>query len=90
VDRQQERVKREEKEQTPSHFKETCQTKPTYSINPSISLANFNLGEDLDGNLDRSISTTDLVSWSLQIARGNDYLVSKKVLSNKYLYLHLP
>ncbi|XP_046640460.1 mast/stem cell growth factor receptor Kit-like isoform X4 [Daphnia pulicaria] len=41
---------------------------------------NFNLEEELDGNLDRSISTTNLISWSFQIARGMDYLVSKKVL----------
>ncbi|KAI9557942.1 hypothetical protein GHT06_014694 [Daphnia sinensis] len=29
---------------------------------------------------DKSISTRDLISWAFQIARGMDYLVSKKVL----------
>ena len=31
-------------------------------------------------NHHRAISTRDLISWSLQIARGMDFLVSKKVL----------
>ncbi|XP_046459913.1 mast/stem cell growth factor receptor Kit-like isoform X2 [Daphnia pulex] len=44
-----------------------------------LDVSNSNL-QDLDGNLDRPMSTTDLISWSFQIARGMDYLVSKKVL----------
>ena len=47
-------------------------------MNSPFSLADWKL-QDLDGNLDRPISTTDLVSWSFQIVRGMDYLVSKKV-----------
>ena len=34
---------------------------------------------NLDVDFNRPISTTDLISWSFQIARGMDYLVSKKV-----------
>ena len=34
---------------------------------------------NLDADFNRPISTTDLISWSFQIARGMDYLVSKKV-----------
>ncbi|XP_046459939.1 mast/stem cell growth factor receptor Kit-like isoform X2 [Daphnia pulex] len=44
-----------------------------------LDIENSNL-QDLDVNFDRPISTTDLISWSFQIARGMDYLVSKKVL----------
>ncbi|EFX69023.1 hypothetical protein DAPPUDRAFT_130102 [Daphnia pulex] len=33
-----------------------------------------------DATLIRSVSTRDLISWSFQIARGMDYLASKKVL----------
>jgi hypothetical protein len=47
-------------------------------MNSPVYLADSNL-QDPDGNFDRSISTTDLISWSFQIARGMDYLVSKKV-----------
>ncbi|EFX72926.1 hypothetical protein DAPPUDRAFT_58353 [Daphnia pulex] len=36
--------------------------------------------QDPDVTLTRSISTRDLISWSYQIARGMDYLASKKVL----------
>ncbi|XP_046645651.1 vascular endothelial growth factor receptor 1-like [Daphnia pulicaria] len=33
-----------------------------------------------DGTLNKIISTRDLISWSFQVARGMDYLSSKKVL----------
>ncbi|XP_046456457.1 vascular endothelial growth factor receptor 1-like isoform X2 [Daphnia pulex] len=36
--------------------------------------------QDPDATLIRSVSTRDLISWSFQIARGMDYLASKKVL----------
>ena len=35
--------------------------------------------QDPDATLIRSVSTRDLISWSFQIARGMDYLASKKV-----------
>ena len=40
---------------------------------------NHNEGED-DGCTQRTIFTKDLVCWSYQIARGMDYLASRKVL----------
>ncbi|KAI9559290.1 hypothetical protein GHT06_016079 [Daphnia sinensis] len=36
--------------------------------------------QDPDVTLNRPISTRDLISWSYQIARGMDYLASRKVL----------
>ncbi|KAK4010925.1 hypothetical protein OUZ56_020047 [Daphnia magna] len=36
--------------------------------------------EDSDATLIRSVTTRDLISWSFQIARGMDYLASKKVI----------
>lgn len=35
--------------------------------------------QDPESNASRSLSTTDLISWSFQIARGMDYLASRKV-----------
>ncbi len=35
--------------------------------------------QDPDAILNQTISTRDLVCWSFQIARGMDYLASKKV-----------
>ena len=40
--------------------------------------------QDLDAALNRSVSTRDLISWSFQIARGMDYLASKKVANRYY------
>ena len=39
-----------------------------------------NYRSDAEAMPNRSISTRDLVSWSFQVARGMDYLVSKKVI----------
>ncbi|XP_046637865.1 vascular endothelial growth factor receptor 1-like isoform X1 [Daphnia pulicaria] len=36
--------------------------------------------QDPDASLNRPISTRDLISWAYQIARGMDYLASRKVL----------
>jgi hypothetical protein len=35
--------------------------------------------QDPDASLNRPISTRDLISWAYQIARGMDYLASRKV-----------
>ena len=40
-------------------------------------------GEDPDATSHPTISTRDLISWSFQIARGMDYLTTKKVLCTK-------
>jgi hypothetical protein len=40
--------------------------------------------QDPDATLIRSVSTRDLISWSFQIARGMDYLASKKVTCTSY------
>ena len=40
---------------------------------------NYRVDADDEGQSQR-ISTRDLISWSFQIARGMDYLASKKVL----------
>lgn len=37
-------------------------------------------GEDPDSTLNFTISTRDLISWAFQIARGMEYLASKRVL----------
>ena len=37
----------------------------------------------------KPISTRDLLSWSFQIARGMDYLASKKALSKRYHFLQI-
>lgn len=34
----------------------------------------------MDANVARSVSTSDLLSWAFQVARGMHYLASKKVL----------
>jgi hypothetical protein len=39
----------------------------------------YKYGEDSDETLNQMTKTTDLISWSLQIARGIDFLASKKV-----------
>ncbi len=46
---------------------------------PSESQSFWQYQQDPDVTLTRSISTRDLISWSYQIARGMDYLASKKV-----------
>lgn len=38
-----------------------------------------------DGTLNKIISTRDLISWSFQVARGMDYLSSKKVRAPRRL-----
>ncbi|XP_046451546.1 vascular endothelial growth factor receptor 2-like [Daphnia pulex] len=58
---------------------QVCDTSGMNSLTENLAASNSNL-QDRDGNLDQPISTTDLISWSFQIARGMDYLVSKKVL----------
>jgi serine/threonine protein kinase len=49
------------------------------SSDPSESQSFWQYQQDPDVTLTRSISTRDLISWSYQIARGMDYLASKKV-----------
>jgi hypothetical protein len=51
--------------------KSTSQINFKWLPNPTVSLTDSNLQ-------DRPISTTDLISWSFQVARGMDYLISKK------------
>ena len=41
--------------------------------------------QDPDVNLNRPITTHDLISWAFQIARGMDYLASKKVYIGVYM-----
>ena len=41
---------------------------------------NYQADADIQDAISNTFSTRDLISWSLQIARGMDYLVSKKVL----------
>jgi hypothetical protein len=47
--------------------------------NPPDSPSFWQYQQDPDVTLTRSISTHDLISWSYQVARGMDYLASKKV-----------
>lgn len=35
----------------------------------------------------RDISTTDLICWSFQVARGMEYLSSRKVYKNHFIFL---
>jgi len=41
---------------------------------------NYQADADIQNAISNTFSTRDLISWSFQIARGMDYLVSKKVL----------
>jgi hypothetical protein len=50
------------------------------SIDPPEPQSFWQYQQDPNVTLNRSISTRDLISWSYQIARGMDYLASKKVL----------
>ncbi|EFX87291.1 hypothetical protein DAPPUDRAFT_44144, partial [Daphnia pulex] len=72
-----------EREKMPSQV-ETSELQPDDhpGVNSSSEILDISNStqQHLDGNLDRPISTTDLISWAFQIARGMDYLVSKKVL----------
>ena len=43
-------------------------------------MINYRTNDEVDTNC-LSISTRELICWSFQIARGMDYLVSKKVQS---------
>ena len=36
-------------------------------------------------NLNQTIKTSDLISWSLQISRGMEFLASKKVIESRLL-----
>jgi hypothetical protein len=38
-------------------------------------------------NLNQTIKTSDLISWSLQISRGMEFLASKKVIESVFKYL---
>ena len=40
-----------------------------------------NNGMQLDATVNQIIKTSDLISWSLQIARGMEFLTSKKVMN---------
>jgi hypothetical protein len=44
--------------------------------------------KDLEAiNLNQTIKTSDLISWSLQISRGMEFLASKKVIESVFKYL---
>jgi hypothetical protein len=45
-----------------------------------------NNGMQLDATFNRIIRTSDLISWSLQIARGMEFLGSKKVTHFNFKY----
>ena len=49
------------------------------SNNSEQPLWRSNYGMDYKGPV-RQVSTSDLVCWAFQVARGMDYLVSKKIL----------
>ena len=49
------------------------------SNNSDQPLWRSNYGMDYKGPV-RPVSTSDLVCWAFQVARGMDYLVSKKIL----------
>ena len=49
------------------------------SNNSEQPLGRSNYGMDYKGPV-RQVSTSDLVCWAFQVARGMDYLVSKKIL----------
>lgn len=47
--------------------------------NPEEPQSFWQYQQDPDVTLNRSITTRDLISWSFQVARGMDYLATRKV-----------